>query len=159
MLHGGVADTLSTLLQVVDFFSSEHVIEMVYYKEVMHYADHTYEWLNQWSLPGIWVGCLFSLGWLRLMRWNVYRLIALALFVFALYAGGFYFFIDASISIDLLRISIICRGFSYAVLCIAFMWCLHAIMSFEHFFKRFRFSMCYTCYWADSLVQRSTLLA
>lgn len=84
---------------------------MVYYKEVMHYADHTYEWLNQWSLPGIWVGCLFSLGWLRLMRWNVYRLIALALFVFALYAGGFYFFIDASISIDLLRISIICRGF------------------------------------------------
>lgn len=91
MLHGGVADTLSTLLQVVDFFSSEHVIEMVYYKEVMHYADHTYEWLNQWSLPGIWVGCLFSLGWLRLMRWNVYRLIALALFVFALYAGGFYF--------------------------------------------------------------------
>lgn len=108
---------------------------MVYYEEVMHYADHTYEWLNQWSLPGIWVGCLFSLGWLRLMRWNVYRLIALALFVFALYAGGFYFFIDASISIDLLRIPIICRGFSYAVLCIAFMWCLHAIMSFVHFFQ------------------------
>ena len=27
------------------------------------------------------------------------------------------------------------RGFSYAILCIAFMWCLHAIMSFEHFFQ------------------------
>jgi len=124
------------LIGVVEMlFSSEHVIEMVYYEEVMHYADHTYEWLNQWSLPGIWAGCLFSLGWLKLMRWNVYRLIALALFVFALYAGGFYFLIDASISIDLLRIPIICRGFSYAVLCIAFMWCLHAIMSFEHFFQ------------------------
>lgn len=37
------------LIGVVEMlFSSEHVIEMVYYEEVMHYADHTYEWLNQW---------------------------------------------------------------------------------------------------------------
>ena len=92
MLHGCVADRLSTLLHVVEFlFSSEHVIGMVYYEEVMHYADHTYEWLNQWSLPGIWAGCLFSLGWLKLMRWNVYRLIAVALLCFAIYTGGFYF--------------------------------------------------------------------
>ena len=124
------------LIGVVEIlFSSEHVIEMVYYEEVMHYADHTYEWLNQWSLPGIWAGCLFSLGWLKLMRWNVYRLIAVALLFFAIYTGGFYFLIDESINIELLHIPIICRGFSYAVLCVAFMWCLHAIMSFEHFFQ------------------------
>ena len=136
MLHGCVADRLLTLLHVVEIlFSSEHVIEMVYYEEVMHYADHTYEWLNQWSLPGIWAGCLFSLGWLKLMRWNVYRLIAVALLFFAIYTGGFYFLIDESINIELLHIPIICRGFSYAVLCVAFMWCLHAIMSFEHFFQ------------------------
>lgn len=69
------------------------------------------------------------------MRWNVYRLIAVALLFFAIYTGGFYFLIDESINIELLHIPIICRGFSYAVLCVAFMWCLHAIMSFEHFFQ------------------------
>lgn len=124
------------LIGVVEaLFSCEHVLEMIYYEEVMHYADHTYEALNQWSLIGIWAGCLFSLGWLRLMRWNVYKLIAFALFAFCLYAGGFYFLVDTNINIEQLRIPLVWRGFSYAVLCISFMWCLHAIMSFEHFFQ------------------------
>lgn len=124
------------LIGVVEMlFSSEHVIEMVYYEEVMHYADHTYEALNQWSLPGIWAGCLFSLGWLGLMRWNVYKLIAVGLLSFCIYAGGFYFLVDSNISIEQLRIPIMWRGFGYAILCISFMWCLHAIMSFEHFFQ------------------------
>ena len=43
--------------------------------------------------------------------------------------------VDSNISIEQLRIPILWRGFSYAVLCISFMWCLHAIMSFEHFFQ------------------------
>ena len=124
------------LIGVVEaLFSCEHVLEMVYYEEVMHYADHTYEALNQWSLIGIWAGCLFSLGWLKLMRWNVYKLIAFALFAFCLYAGGFYFLVDTNINIEQLRIPLLWRGFSYAVLCISFMWCLHEIMSFEHFFQ------------------------
>lgn len=124
------------LIGVVEaLFSCEHVLEMVYYEEVMHYADHTYEALNQWSLPGIVAGCLFSIGWLKLMRWNVYKLIALALVAFCIYAGGFYVLVDSNINIEQLRIPILWRGFSYAVLCISFMWCLHAIMSFEHFFQ------------------------
>lgn len=124
------------LIGVVEaLFSCEHVLEMVYYEEVMHYADHTYEALNQWSLPGILAGCLFSIGWLKLMRWNVYKLIALALVAFCIYAGGFYVLVDSNINIEQLRIPILWRGFSYAVLCISFMWCLHAIMSFEHFFQ------------------------
>lgn len=124
------------LIGIVEaLFSCEHVLETIYYEEIMHYADHTYETLNQWSLIGIWGGCLFSLGWLRLMRWNVYKLIAVGLFAFCLYAGGFYFLVDANINIEQLRIPLIWRGFSYAILCIAFMWCLHAIMSFEHFFQ------------------------
>lgn len=126
------------LIGVVEtLFSCEHVLEMVYYEEVMHYADHVYERLNQWSLPGIWAGCLFSLGWLKLMlmRWNVYKLIAVGLLVFCLYAGGFYFLVDSSVHIGQLRLPIVCRGFSYTVLCVAFMWCLHQVMSFQHFFQ------------------------
>lgn len=124
------------LIGVVEMlFSCEHVLETLYYGSVMHYDDLTTEWLNQWSLPGIWVGCLFSIGWLKLMRWNVYKLIAFALFAFAIYAGSFYFLVDSGLSIVQLHVPLIWRGFSYAVLCIAFMWCLHAIMSFQHFFQ------------------------
>lgn len=133
--YHNVAPVILLIGVVEALFSCEHVLEMIYYEEVMHYADHTYEALNQWSLIGIWAGCLFSLGWLRLMRWNVYKLIAFALFAFCLYAGGFYFLVDTNINIEQLRIPLVWRGFSYAVLCISFMWCLHAIMSFEHFFQ------------------------
>lgn len=115
--------------------SVEHVLEMVYYEEVMHYTDLRYEALNQWSLPGIWAGCLFSLGWLKLMRWNAYKLIAVGLFAFCLYCAGFYFLTASHINIELLRLPIVFRGFGYAVLSIALMWCLHEVMSFEHFFQ------------------------
>lgn len=124
------------LIGVVEaLFSCEHVLESVFYEEVMHYDDLTAEKLNQWSLSGIWAGCLFSLGWLKIMRWNAYRLMAVALLVFALYAGGFYFTVDSSISIAQLRLPLVCRGFAYAVLSISLMWCLECIMSFQHFFQ------------------------
>lgn len=124
------------LIGVVEvLFSCEHVLETIYYEEIMHYTSLTSEALGQWSLPGIVAGCLFSLGWLKLMRWNVYKLMALALMAFCLYAGGFYFLIDANINIEQLRWPLVWRGFSYSILCIALMWCLHAIMSFEHFFQ------------------------
>ena len=124
------------LIGVVEaLFSCEHVLESVFYEEVMHYDDLTAEKLNQWSLPGIWAGCLFSLGWLKIMRWNAYRLMAVALLAFALYTGGFYFTVDSSISITQLRLPLVCRGFAYAVLSISLMWCLECIMSFQHFFQ------------------------
>lgn len=124
------------LIGVVEaLYSCEHVLEIIYYEEVMHYADHTYEALNLWALPGMWAGCMFSLGWLKLMRWNVYKLIALALCFFALYVGGFYVLVDSNLNIMQLHVPLMCRGFSYAILCISFMWCLHEIMSFEHFFQ------------------------
>lgn len=127
---------IALLIGVVEaLFSTEHVLEMVYYEEVMHYEDHTYEMLNQLSLLGIWVGCLFSLGWLRLMRWNVYKLIAFALGFYCLYVGGFYVLIDEHLSIGQIALPLIFRGFSYSILSIALMWCLHEIMSFQHFFQ------------------------
>ena len=124
------------LIGVVEaLFSCEHALESVFYGAVMHYDDITSETLNQWSLPGLWAGCLFSMGWLKLMRWNTYKLMAVALLVFALYAGGFYFTVDPSISITQLRLPLVCRGFAYAVLSIALMCSLESIMSFQHFFQ------------------------
>ena len=80
-------------------FAAEHSLESVYYAAVMHYSDLTQETLAQWALPGLWAGCLFSLGWLALMRWTPYRLLAIALLAFIAYAAGFYFLLDANLSI------------------------------------------------------------
>jgi len=124
------------LIGVVEaLYSCEHVLETIYYEEVMHYADHTYELLNQWSLIGLWAGCLFSLGWLKLMRWNAYKLIAVGLVAFSLYAAGFYFLITPSLNIEKLIPPLILRGFGYAVLSIALMWSLFQMLSFQHFFQ------------------------
>ena len=115
--------------------SVEHVLEMVYYEEVMHYTDLTYETLNQWSLIGVYLGCLFSLGWLKAMQWSQYRLIAIGMSFIALYCMGFYFLVSPEVGYYQLVPPLICRGFGYSILCIAFMWCLHEVMSFEHFFQ------------------------
>lgn len=126
------------LLFVVLFemiISVENVLEMVFYEEVMHYSDLTYETLNVWSLVGAVAGCGFSLGWLKLMRWSQYRLIAIGMVFIGVYCMGFYFLVSPTVGYYQLVPPLICRGFGYAVLCIAFMWSLHQIMSFEHFFQ------------------------
>lgn len=115
--------------------SVEHVLEMVYYEEVMHYTDLTYETLNQWSIIGAVAGCLFSLGWLKLMHWSKYRLIAIGMSFIGIYCICYYFLVSPATGYYQLVPPLICRGFGYAILCIAFMWSLHQIMSFEHFFQ------------------------
>lgn len=124
------------LIGVVEaIISVENVLETTYCHGVMHYDDLRYEALCQWSLPGVWAGCLFSLGWLKLMRWNAYKLIAVGLLALAVYQIGFYHLMASHINIELLRLPIAMRGFGCALLSIALMWCLHEVMSFEHFFQ------------------------
>jgi len=115
--------------------SEEHVLEMVYYAEVMHYSDLTYETLNQWSLIGVYAGCLFSLCWLKVMQWSQFKLIAIGMAFIMLYCMGFYFLVTPEIGYYQLVPPLICRGFGYATLCIVFMWCLHEVMDFMHFFQ------------------------
>ena len=115
--------------------SVEHVLETIYYEEVMHYSDLTYETLNQWSLIGAWAGCLFSLGWLKVMTWSHYRLIVIGMSSLCIYCISFYFLVNPDIGYYQLVPPLIFRGFGYAVLCITFMWALHEVMSFEHFFQ------------------------
>lgn len=115
--------------------SVERVLENIFYEEVMHYTDLTYETLNQWSLPGIWAGCLFTLGWLKMMKWSQYRLIWIGMSFICLYCMGFYFLINPEIGYYQLVPPIICRGFGYAILSITLMWCLNEAMSFQHFFQ------------------------
>lgn len=115
--------------------ASEHVLEEVFYEEVMHYEATTSYALTLWAIPGMLAGCLLS--WLWLVRWrlNVYKLIAIGLLGIVCYAVGYYFLVSVHINIEALRMPIACRGFGYAVLSIALMWSLHEIMTFDHFFQ------------------------
>ena len=124
------------LIAVVEgLLASEHVLEEVFYEEVMNYEMLTSCELALWSLPGIWTGCLVSWLWLKVWRFNVYKLIAIGLLAVTLYASGFYFLVADHINIELLRLPLAFRGFGYATLSIAFMWSLHEVMTFEHFFQ------------------------
>lgn len=115
--------------------SVEHVLEKVYYEEVMHYTDLTAEALNLWAVAGSILGCLFSLVWLAVMRWRQFRLIAIGMAFIGIYCAMFYFLVSPDISSTQLILPLMCRGFGYAILCIAFMWSLEEIMSFQHFFQ------------------------
>lgn len=124
------------LIAVVEgLLASEHVLEEVFYEEVMNYEMLTSCSLTLWTLPGIWIGCLLSWLWLKKWQFNVYKLIAIGLLGITLYAAGFYFLVADHINIEVLRLPLVFRGFGYAILSIAFMWSLHEIMTFEHFFQ------------------------
>ena len=120
---------------VEGLLASEHVLEEVFYEEVMDYEMLTSHTLTLWSLPGIWAGSLLSWLWLKRWHFNVYKLIAIGLMGVTLYACGFYFLVADYINIEVLRWPLVFRGFGYAVLSIALMWSLHEIMTFEHFFQ------------------------
>ena len=126
---------LLIIVIVEGLLASERVLEEVFFEEVMGYETVTSYSLTLWSLPGIYLGCLVSWLWLVKWKFNVYKLIACGLLGITLYASGFYFLVAVHINIEVLRLPIACRGFGYAVLSISLMWCLHEIMTFEHFFQ------------------------
>lgn len=115
--------------------ASEHVLEEVFFEEVMDYEMLTSRGLTLWTLPGIWLGCALSWWWLKQERFNVCYLLAIGLLGLTLYACGFYFLVADYISTDVLRLPLLLRGFGYSVLSISLMWSLHKIMSFDHFFQ------------------------
>ncbi|MGM9866878.1 MAG: hypothetical protein ACI303_03310 [Lepagella sp.] len=124
------------IMAVVEMLlASEHVLEEIFYEEVMHYEALTSHTLTLWSILGALLGCLISWLWLKKWKFNVYKLLAIGLMGLTLYACGFYFQIADYINIELLRAPIMLRGFGYSVLSISLMWSLHHIMTFEHFFQ------------------------
>ena len=124
------------LIAVVEaLLSTEHALETVFCSAILHYDNLTQQSLSVYSIAGIWCGCLFSLGWLRLMRWSAYRLIAIGIFSFVAYAVMLYFLIDTTIDVHQLYVPLFMRGFAYAVLSVSLMWALSVVMSFQHFFQ------------------------
>lgn len=127
---------LLLLITVVEaLLATEHVLEEIFYEEVMHYAGTVSVRLNWLALAGVLAGCLFSLWWMSVKRYNFLRLIIVGIAVLVCYLAGFYFTLSSEIHLSQLYLPVVCRGFAYAVLSATFMVCLEEIMSFQHFFQ------------------------
>ncbi len=124
---------LITLVEM--FLATEHVLEEVYFEEVMGYGTMTSVRLDWPALAGVLTGCLFAYWWMHVRRFNYLRLIIIGLGGIICYLLGSYFLISSDIHISQLYLPIFCRGFAYAVLSATFMTCLEEIMTFQHFFQ------------------------
>ena len=124
---------LITLVEA--FLATEHVLEEVYYEEVMHYTETVSVLFNWPALGGILLGCVFAYWWMHVRRFSYLRLLAVGLALLACYLAGMYFTLSADIHPSQIWLPVACRGFAYAVLSATFMTCLEEIMTFQHFFQ------------------------
>lgn len=127
---------LLILIALVEvFLATEQVLEELFYEGGLHYASLTTTVLKWWMVLGLVFGCLFSLWWMRFLKYNFYRLLAIGFASLAVYMIYFYFIISPDINIEKLYTPMIFKGFAYAVLSVTFMTCLQKLMPFRHFFQ------------------------
>lgn len=117
------------------FLATEHVLEEVFYEEVMKYEKISSVQLDWFALAGIVAGCIFAYWWMHKKRYNYLRLIIVGIAGLICYLAGYYLTISSDIPLSQLYFPIVCRGFAYAVLSATFMVCLEEIMTFQHFFQ------------------------
>ncbi len=117
------------------FFAAEHVLEEIFYEEVMHYPDMVRVQVNWAVAAGGVFGCLFAYWWMHLRRYNYLRLLIIGMAGMVGYFAGFYFTMSADIHLSQLFLPVACRGFAYAVLSATLMACLHQLLTFQHFFQ------------------------
>ncbi|MBE6287020.1 MAG: hypothetical protein E7099_02355 [Mediterranea massiliensis] len=127
---------LLLLITLVEgFLATEHVLEEVFYEEVMHYHETVFVQLNWWAIVGILGGCGFSFWWMHLQKLNYIKLILVGFGILICYLMGYYFIISSDIHLSQLYPIVFCRGFAYSILSIVFITSLQQLMSFPHFFQ------------------------
>lgn len=125
---------------IVTFFAelalgAEHTMEEILYSEVVHLEELTKESQYMWVLPGMYVGILLDIYWLKVRKWKVWKLFGIAFLSIALYGMLMYFTLGTGGNIEQYRLAIFLRGFSYAILGPTLMWALEeSVPSLELFF-------------------------
>ena len=114
---------------------AEHTMEEILYSEVVRLEELTKESQYMWVLPGMYVGILLDIYWLKVRKWKVWKLFGIAFLGIAVYGMLMYFTLDISVNIEQYRLAIFLRGFSYAILGPTLMWALEeSVPSLELFF-------------------------
>ena len=116
-------------------FGAEHTMEEILYCEVVRLEELTKEVQFMWALPGMYVGILLDLYWLKVRKWKIWKLFGIAFISIAFYGMLMYFTLDMQVSIEQYRLAIFLRGLAYAILAPALMWALdESVPSLEQFF-------------------------
>lgn len=124
------------LIAVVEIFlATENVLEKIFHEDAMRYSALTESKLDWWVLGGVTLGAMFALLWMKVLRFNYYKLLAIGMACLAAYLAGYYFLMTSTVNIERLYFPALIRGFSYSVLSATFMQCLNEIMTFRHFFQ------------------------
>lgn len=113
----------------------EHTVEEILYEEVIGLEELTKEKQFLWALPGVYVGVLIDLLWLKVLKWRVWKLFGIGFGLILVYAVLMYFTLDMQVNIEQYRLSIVLRGCAYAILAATLMWSLdESIPDLEQFF-------------------------
>lgn len=116
-------------------FGAEHTMEEILYCEVIKLEELTKEAQYMWVLPGMYVGILLDLYWLKVRKWKIWKLFGIAFISIAFYGMLMYFTLDINVNIEQYRLAIFLRGFAYAILAPTLMWALdESVPSLEQFF-------------------------
>ena len=116
-------------------FGAEHTMEEILYCEVIRLEELTKEAQYMWVLPGMYVGILLDIYWLKIRKWKIWKLFGIAFICIAFYGMLMYFTLDMNVNIEQYRLAIFLRGFAYAILAPALMWALdESVPSLEQFF-------------------------
>ncbi len=113
----------------------EHTLEEILLCEVIRLEEHTKEELFLWALPGMYAGIGIVLLWLKVMKWKIWKLLAIGFGCILTYAVLMYFTMDVNVNIEQFRLPIMLRGCAYAILAASLMWALdESIHDLEEFF-------------------------
>ena len=113
----------------------EHTVEEILYEEVIGLEELTKEKQFLWALPGVYVGVLIDLLWLKVLKWRVWKLFGIGFGLILAYSILMYFTLDMQVNIAQYRLSIVLRGCAYAILAATLMWSLdESILDLEQFF-------------------------
>ena len=80
---------LALITLVEAFLATEHVLEEVFYEDVMHYEALVSVRLDWLVLAGAVAGCLFACWWMHVRRFSYLRLIAVGIAFLTCYLVGF----------------------------------------------------------------------
>ena len=116
-------------------FGAEHTMEEILYCEVIRLEELTKEAQYMWVLPGMYVGILLDIYWLKVRKWKIWKLFGIAFIYIAFYGMLMYFTLDMNVNIEQYRLAIFLRGFAYTILAPSLMWALdESVPSLEQFF-------------------------
>ena len=134
-------------------FGAEHTMEEILYSEVIRLEELPKESQYMWALPGMYLGILLDLYWLKVWKWKVWKLFGIAFIGIALYGMLMYFTLDINVNIEQYRFAIFLRGFAYAILAPTLMWALdESVPSLEQFFMGLFVFNILTCIWQEQQV-------